>query len=253
MTSIKTIKIWGIQFHPYTKLQLVSMVQTLLRQGKTGIHLTGVNPETVMMAQKDENLRRAINDSNLVNVDNMLVTLLLRLSGFSVPERAATPDIFELFLQEANREKQSVFFLGASEEVLQKMLKNVRVQYPDIKIVGAQNGFYKDEETIVKMIAAACPTYLFLGLPTPRKENFIMKYKHILNAGVCYGVGGAFDVKGGKVARVPAWLGNLGLEGFFRIFCAPGNYGRRVFKYYPGFLSIFWQERKNGYLQETEL
>lgn len=242
---MKEIHIWGIKFTPYTKQELVDAVQQMLDSGRRGIHLTGVNPETVVAAQHNAELKRAINESDIVNIDNMLVLKCLRRSGYKVPERAATPDMFELFLRTAEIRGQSVYFLGASEEVSLKMVENIKKQYPRLKIAGRRNGFYEDEAEVTREIAALHPDYLFLGLPSPQKELFILHHKHELNCGVCYGVGGAFDVKGERIKRAPAWLCRIGLEGTIRILKAPWRYGGRITKFYPEFLRLFWSERNN--------
>lgn len=240
MVNLNSIHIWGIKFNLLTKRQIVDFVQEQLSSGRRGLHLTGVNPETVVDAQRIDILREAILDSDIVNVDNMLVMCCLRRCGFDVPERCATPDVFEMMLESANRHGQSVYLLGAEQEVVEKMVENVTKQYPSLRIVGYRNGFFTSdmEPAIVEDIRVLSPDYLFLGLPTPMKESFIMRHKADLNAGVCYGIGGAFDVKGEKVKRAPQWACKIGLEGILRVMQNPRNYGRRITKYYPDFLRI---------------
>ncbi len=238
----KEINIWNIKFNPYTRRQIVDIVEEWLKTGRRGIHLTGVNPETVVMAQKNAELKQAILESDIVNIDNTLVMYSLRANGYTIPERAATPDVFELMLQAAETEGQTVFFLGATEQVSAKLEENVRKQYPRLRIVGRRNGFYSDEDQIVREIAELAPDYLFLGLPSPQKECFILHHKRELNCGVCYGVGGAFDVKGDFVKRAPEWLCRIGLEGTVRILHGPVRYGSRIFKFYPTFLHLVISE-----------
>lgn len=238
------IFIWNVKFHPYTKQQIVDIVEDWLKNGRRGIHLTGVNPETVVAAQQDANLKQAILESDLVNIDNTLVMYSLRASGYNIPERAATPDVFELMLQTAEKEGQSVFFLGATEKVSAKLQENVLKQYPHIKIAGRRNGFYTDETQVVREIAQLAPDFLFIGLPSPQKECFILRNKKVLNCGVCYGVGGAFDVKGEFVKRAPEWLCKLGLEGTIRVLQGPVRYGSRILKFYPTFLRLVFSELK---------
>lgn len=240
---MNTIYIWGIKFNPLSKLEIVNLVQQWLESGRKGIHITGVNPEQVTKVQTNSFMKKALNDSDIVNIDGILIVQILRLYGYKIPERAATPDIFELLLKEADKKKQDVFFLGGEKTVLRKMIENVIKDYPGINIVGYRDGFYsvKEEKEIVEQISLLSPSYLFLGLPSPQKEEFIMKYKNILNTGCCYGVGGAFDIKGEKVFRAPVWGQKLGLEWAFRILQAPRNYGKRVLKYYTPFLYLFFK------------
>lgn len=241
---MSTIHVWGIKFDLLTKEQIVDQIQNLIGSGRTGIHITGVNPEQVSKVQVNSFMKKAVNDSDIVNIDGILIVQTLRLYGHKVPERAATPDIYELLLIEANKKKQSVYFLGAEDFVLKNMIRKIADVYPNINIVGYHNGFYSpsEEVEIVRNISCLAPTFVFLGLPSPQKEAFIMKYKHVLHAGCCYGVGGAFDVKGGKVFRAPKWGQKLGLEWAFRIIQSPGNYGKRVLEYYIPFIKLFFKE-----------
>lgn len=240
----RVIHIWGIKFNPWTKAEIVDRMLRLIDEGETGIHLTGVNPETIVDAQKYPELKQAINDSDIVNVDNMFVTMALRLLGYPIPERAATPDIFEMLLKKAHEKHQTIYFLGAEKDVLDHMVATVQTEYSGLTIIGQHDGYYalEREPEIVDEIALLAPTYLFLGLPSPRKEAFIQAYKSRLNAAVCYGIGGAFDVKGGKVRRAPAWVCKIGLEGLIRILQNPRNYGKRIFKYYPSFVKAVLKE-----------
>jgi len=59
--------------------------------------------------------------------------------------------------------------------------------------------YYTDkyEPKIAEEINELAPDYFFVGISSPRKERFILKYKHSINVGVFYGVGGAFDAKAG--------------------------------------------------------
>lgn len=239
-SDLKRIDIWDIKFNLLTKKEIVDAVQEMIMAGKKPIHLTGVNPETVVDARKYSLLKQAINDSDIVNIDNMLVLKSLRKLGYDVPERCATPDVFEMLLKSADEKHQTVYLLGAEENVVSKMAENIHRQYPNLGGLRFHNGFWKEDEekSIIDEINSFAPDFLFIGLPSPMKETFILKYKNILDAKVYYGVGGAFDVRGEKVKRAPKWLCNIGFEGIFRVMQNPANYGRRIKKYYPTFLHL---------------
>ncbi len=218
---MKTISAFGLKFNPVTKQEIVDEVESLLENGHNGIHITGVNHETVVEASLNDKLKDSILSSDYVNIDSFSVVLGLRKLGYKIPERAATPDIFEMFLSEANKRKQSVYLLGAEEWVIKETSNKIRLQYPDLVIAGYNNGFYEDEAAIVEEIRTLSPTFLFIALPSPRKELFIKNYKESINVGVLYGVGGAFDAKSGKLKRAPLWMQRIGLEGFWRVIRKP--------------------------------
>ena len=227
--DLKEVKIWNIKFNLLTEFEIADIVDQWISEGRKGIHLTGVNADIVGMAQTDELLHRAIIESDIVNIDSMLPAYFLKKRGYKLKGRASTPDVMEEFLKKANANKQKVFFLGAKQETLDKLGEVLMKEYPDMQIVGMQNGYYKKEETdvVIQQITSLAPDYLFIALPSPDKELFILNNKHNLNVGVFYGVGGALDAKSGVFKRPPKWLRAYGLEGLFRMIRNPRVYAAR--------------------------
>jgi len=241
---MKTIQIWGIKINPLRKTEIVQIIEDHILSGKGVFQETGVNPETIAQADADPDLRDAINGSDLVNIDNMLVTTCLRLLGYKVPERAACPDIFELLLSLSNSKGYSVYFLGAKQEIIDRMLEKLKIKYPQLKVAGSRNGYFRPEEEqkIIEGISEKNPDMLFIALPTPQKELFIKNNKQRLGTRFAFGVGGAFDVQAEKVIRAPGWMRSIGLEGLHRAVQNPSDYGKRYKKYYYPFLKLFFRE-----------
>lgn len=227
--DLKEIQIWNIKYNLLTESEIADIVVKWIDEGRKGIHLSGVNTDVVAMAQSDELLRSAILDSDIVNVDSMLPAYFLKKKGYHLKGRAPTPDVMEEFFKRANEKRQRVFFLGAKQETLDKLKEVLTKEYPNMQIVGSQNGYYKEEEesAVIKQISSLEPDYLFIALPSPGKELFIMNHKHNLNVGVFYGVGGALDAKAGVFKRPPKWLRAYGLEGIFRMIRKPKVYAAR--------------------------
>lgn len=243
--SQKKVNIWGISLNPISMDVFIEVIDNhiSLNQEKP-LHITGVNPETISQSLCDPKLLKAINDSDLVNIDNTLVLLMLRLSGVSAPGRVATPDLFESMLVLAEKRGYSIYLLGSKQDVLTKAIENIKMQYPKIKIAGYRNGYYKIEELseVCKDIKKVKPKMLFLALPTPDKEIFIQNFKHILEVPVLLGVGGAIDVKAGLVIRAPLFFRKIGLEGIHRAVQNPLNYGKRYITLYPAFICFVIKE-----------
>ena len=251
--SFKRVSIWGISINPIRKVDFIGIINKHISSNPTNpLHITGVNPETISQSLNDAELLKAINDSNLVNIDNTLVLQMLRLSGVSVPERVATPDLFDSMLQLAAQKGYSVYLLGAKDDVLKKALENIKTEYPEIVIVGYRNGYFTkhQEVEICANIRESQPKMLFIALPTPNKELFIYHNKDILGVPVLLGVGGAIDVKAGLVKRAPLFFRNIGLEGIHRAIQNPLNYGKRYFTLYPRFVGFvikeFFKNKKNN-------
>ena len=232
--DLKEIKIWNVKYNLLTIAEIVDIVNKWLDEGIRGIHLTGANPETVAIAQDDKLLREALLDSDIVNVDSFLPAKFLYLKGYSIKHRIPTPEVFEDLMRTANEKKQKVFFFGAKDETLNLMKEILVKEYPDMQIVGMRNGYYTEEEEagIAESISQLEPDFLFIGMPSPRKERFILKYKHQINVGCFYGVGGAFDAKAGVLSRPPKWAQHAGIEYWMRVIRQPKVYGKRMPLYF---------------------
>jgi N-acetylglucosaminyldiphosphoundecaprenol N-acetyl-beta-D-mannosaminyltransferase len=68
---------------------------------------------------------------------------------------------------------------------------------------------------------------LFVAISSPKKENFINKWKSQLGVDFVMGVGGSFDVVAGKVKRAPLWMQKNGLEWFYRLIQEPNRMWKR--------------------------
>ena len=228
--ELKEVRIWNVKYNLLTTSEIADIVSHWIDEGRKGIHLTGANADTIALAQTDQLLQRAIMDSDIVNVDSTLPAYFLRRKGYALKERVPTPDVMEEFMKIANAKRQKVFFLGAKQETLDKLKVILTREYPDMVITGMQNGYYRkeDEGDIVDNISSAAPDYLFIALPSPAKEHFILKYKKLINVGVFYGVGGALDAKSGIFKRPPKWLREYGMEYILRLLRKPNVYARRV-------------------------
>ncbi len=242
--DLKEIKIWNVKYNLLTVDEIVSQVDDWLMEGKRGIHLTGINPEQIAIAQYEPLQKEAILNSDIVNVDSFLPTLFLRVKGYNIKDRVPTPDVFEGLMALANRKKLRVFFLGARQHTLDLLRPILEREYPDMQIVGMRNGFFKEEELqgIANDIASLAPDFLFIALPSPRKEIFILKYKNSINVGCLYGVGGAFDAKAGILSRPPRILQKYGMEYWLRVIRNPKVYGKRMPLYFK-FIKLAFSEK----------
>lgn len=244
--DLKEVRIWNVKYNLLTVSEVVDIVEQWIGEGRKGIHLTGSNHETIVNAQTDELLREAIMSSDIVNIDSYLPARIFHKMGYDIKERASTPDILDGFFEKANEKHQKVFLFGATDSTLEKLCTVLRRDYPGMVIAGTRNGYYTDEEEpqIAEMISKLAPDFLFVAMPSPRKERFILKYKKQMNVGVLYGVGGAFDAKAGVLPRPPKWLRGHGGEAFFRMIRNPKVYGKR-WPYYVEFYKLVNSWKKN--------
>jgi len=235
---MKEILFFDIKIQTLLKSEFLEIIESNLKNGNQIIQ-NGLNAASVNELFNNEKLRKAYKNSDLINIDGMSVVWALRLRGINVPERVACPDLALDILSMAEKNNYSVFLFGAKERNLLLCKENLQVIYPNLRIAGSRNGYYKedDELAIINMINISKPDILFLGMPSPCKELFVEKYKHNLTSKYIFGVGGLFDIISGLKKRAPLWIQNIGMEWFYRFAQEPIRLWRR---YLIGNLKFLW-------------
>ncbi len=117
-------------------------------------------------------------------------------------------------------------------------------RHPRLQVVGVlcpEYGFERDAaavERIVCEIRAARPDMVFVGLGSPKQEQFIARHGPRYGAAVSIGVGISFSFVAGHVVRAPRWMQRLGLEWLHRLVQEPGRLWRRYLVTSWGFLPL---------------
>ena len=177
----------------------------------------------------------------------MGVVLGARFLGNNVPERVAGVDLFFQLLAMCSMRGYPVFLLGAKDEVVFEAHRRVERRYPLLKVAGHYHGyFWDDEETVVNKIRKSGARLLFVAITSPKKENFINKWKDQLGVDFVMGVGGTFDVVAGKGKRAPKWMQNCGLEWLYRLIQEPGRMWKRYLVTNSQFAWMLFKEKLKG-------
>ena len=218
----KEVNIFNIKLHPYSKQEFLDIIETNLALGNKIVQ-NGVNASSINELLKDQNLKDAYYNSDLVNIDGMSMVWASRFMGHKIPERVACPDLAMDILKMAEKRKYSVFFLGTDQKNLELSIKKINKTYPNLIISGYRNGYFqeKNEKEIIGLINSSKTDILFLGMPSPKKEFFMEKNKEKLQIKYSLGVGGFFDILSGKTKRAPSCMQKNGFEWLYRFSQEP--------------------------------
>jgi N-acetylglucosaminyldiphosphoundecaprenol N-acetyl-beta-D-mannosaminyltransferase len=137
-------------------------------------------------------------------------------------------DLFERLVETAARDGRSVYFLGAQPEVVARVAEVFRERHPALDVAGFRDGYWGDDDLgVVAEVQDARPDYLFLAVPSPRKEFWLSEHLSSLGVPFVMGVGGSFDVVAGRTGRAPQIVQRLGLEWAWRLVQEPRRMWRR--------------------------
>jgi N-acetylglucosaminyldiphosphoundecaprenol N-acetyl-beta-D-mannosaminyltransferase len=114
-------------------------------------------------------------------------------------------------------------------------------RFPGLAIAGTHSPPFRpltedEAEAEVRMINAAAPDLVWVGLSTPKQERWMARRRPHLEAPVLLGVGAAFDINAGLVAQAPDWMQRSGLEWAFRLGKEPRRLWRRYLRNNPSFV-----------------
>ncbi|MDI3518443.1 MULTISPECIES: WecB/TagA/CpsF family glycosyltransferase [Caldanaerobacter] len=219
--------IFGVPIHRVTMNEAVEILKGYLKEDR--IHIVATpNAEIIMMAQKDEEYKKILNETNLNVPDGSGVVFASKVFNKPLKERVAGFDLMMEFVKWASHKDVSIYLLGAKPEVVEKAQSNLKNLYPSLKIVGFHHGYFneKEEENIIEDINKRAAQVLFVALGAPKQEKWIYKNKEKLKVKIAMGVGGSFDVIAGKAKRAPEIYRKLGLEWLYRLIQEPWRYKR---------------------------
>ena len=185
------------------------------------------NPETFMISEKNEDVRKMLLDKETVMVpDGIGVLKAGKKIGYNIEERITGIDIANELLKFGNEQKKSIYLFGSKQEVIDSMKKVIKEQYPNLKLVGTSNGYVTDKDKVFDEIVKLEPDIVLVALCIPIQEMLIYKHLNRFKKGIFVGVGGSFDVMSGMKKRAPKIFIKLNLEWLYRIMKEPKRFKR---------------------------
>ncbi|HBS26425.1 MAG TPA: glycosyltransferase [Gammaproteobacteria bacterium] len=188
-----------------------------------------LNAGLLMAMKNDSALQQACANGALTLADGKPIVLASKLLGNAIPHRVAGVDLMANTLEAGSAAGISVYFLGAKQEIIDKLTNLCADRYSGLKIAGSRNGYFSESEhpQIIEDIAQSQADILYIGMPSPFKEIWGERYRDQLGVKVIFGVGGSFDVLAGSVTRAPVWLQELCLEWAWRLAMEPRKMWKR--------------------------
>jgi N-acetylglucosaminyldiphosphoundecaprenol N-acetyl-beta-D-mannosaminyltransferase len=241
--NTERIELLGCPIDNLSLPECISKIEEFIVSRKPHQYIA-INADKIVKLHKDPSFKKILLESNLNIVDGQPLMWISRLKGKPVKQRYGGIDIIDGFLPVAQAKGYKVYFLGATEDVVQKVIEKYSKEYPKLRIAGYRNGYWTEEQEplIIREIKNTRVDVLFLAMGSPKKEVFLSRYLKELSIPFVMGVGGAFDVIAGKTVRAPKWMQSAGMEWLWRVFQEP----RRMFKRYlvsnTNFLAIAFKD-----------
>ena len=233
----------GCPLDVLTMAETVDLAQNAMRNGTRMQHVA-LNVAKFVNMRFDPVLAADVSASDLIGIDGMGIVLAGRVLGIDIPERVAGIDLFIKLIAVCATKGFRPFLLGGTSQVVQSAATELARLHPTLSFAGIRDGYFTPEQEpgIVDEIVKSRADCLFIGMPTPRKERFLARYRDVLGVPFIMGVGGSFDVVAGKVNRAPPKLQALGLEWLYRVYQEPRRMWWRYAKTNTVFAFLIFQE-----------
>ncbi|MFG6194987.1 WecB/TagA/CpsF family glycosyltransferase [Nonomuraea sp. JJY05] len=226
------VRVGGIGLDALTEDEVVRWVEAELESGRGGRIVTP-NVDICRAAATDFALRELVRTAELVVTDGMPLVWASRLLGTPVPERVTGADLIWSLSKLAARRGWPVYLLGGPPGVARRAAKELTSCHPRLQVCGVHAPPYHFDTTpegsarVRRMVAAARPRVVFVGLGFPRQDRLIADLREELPEAWFVGCGAAIAFAAGTVSRAPEWMRRAGLEWAYRLGCEPGRLARR--------------------------
>lgn len=232
-----------------TEEEAIRHIEGCIRDRKIGYVITP-NVDQIVRIEKDLYFKEICDHAELLLVDGHPLMWIAKWYGKPIKEKICGSDLVPHLCKIAAEKGYRIFFLGAAEGVAAKAAKNLKIQYPEIQIVGTYSppfGFEKDQKEldhINKMLRNSNADLLFVGMGVPKQDRFIYENMKKYQIPMSFSIGATIDFIAGEQKRSPRWMTTHGVEWIYRLFHDP----KRMFKrYIVDDMKIFrlaWKYRK---------
>ena len=237
------IDVMGVQFDNVTMEEAVARAQTLLSQPGASICITP-NAEIVYEAMHDAQFCALVNGADMVLPDGAGVVLGAKILKTPLKQKVAGIDFAAQLLGMLERTGKTLYLLGSKPGVAELAAEKMKLQHPQLSIVGTADGYFREDAPVIERINTAHPDVLFVCLGAPKQERFMQAYRQALQVRFMIGLGGSLDGFAGTVKRAPKWMIKLQLEWLYRLIKEPKRFGRML--RLPKFIFACLRKRMKG-------
>ena len=137
---------------------------------------------------------------------------------------------------DAIKHNAGIYFLGAKDGEIDRSIKTIKKNFPDLKIAGYHHGYIQGkEQLIVNEIIASGAKICVIGMGAPMQDYIAVMLKRTGFIGSAYTCGGFIHQTQEGIISFPEWTNKLGLRWLYRMFTQKGVFVR-LMKTTPSFV-----------------
>ena len=251
LVKLKTQSVIGF---PVTAESFETKVDTMLgwAQQRLSKVVCVANVHMLIEAKHHMGFASILHRADMLTPDGMPLVWLTSWISNRRQERVAGMDILFSLCHKATEKNVSLFFLGSTPTILDRMQQRLNREFPELPIAGMEDLpfrplTYEEDEALIHRLNNSGAGIVLVSLGCPKQERWMPAHKNKVNA-VMIGIGGVFPVFAGAQKWAPAWVRKNGLEWLYRLLQEPRRLWKRYAKTIPLFLWLASKQLVKVYL-----
>ena len=230
---------------PLTCVPFDEQMMLILRWAKTRASkaVCLANVHMLMEAKRNSWYKDVLQKADLVTPDGKPLVLMLQRLGIMHQNQVAGMDVFENLCDLAEKANISVYFLGSTPEILNKMQTRISEEYPILKVAGMKSIPFMSvdevrttrDDDLIEEVNSSGAGIVFVCLGCPKQEAWMSQYQGSIK-GVMIGVGAVFAMYAGLTPRAPYIIQEAGMEWLYRLVQEPRRLWHRYSSTIPPFI-----------------
>jgi N-acetylglucosaminyldiphosphoundecaprenol N-acetyl-beta-D-mannosaminyltransferase len=192
-----------------------------------------ISPNNYGLAVKDPEFKNVLQSTDYLVLDGVYFALAsIFLLGKNIKKNQG-PEVFKHFITRMNETSGKVFFLGSSENVLERITQRIKIDYPNVSVASFSPPFKKvfsetDNAEMVSRINDFKPNILFVGMTAPKQEKWSIQHRGKLKCNLIVSIGNVFDWYAGTQKSIHPFFFKIRMAWLVRIFIRPEVLRRNI-------------------------
>lgn len=242
------VKVLGISLYHADIPSAIDVVLTKIFSERKNNHcISASGAHGIIYANKNDNFKIILNQFFLNLPDGMPSVWIGKLKGAKKMKRCYGPDFFKDLLLASAGKPIKHFFCGGKEGVANELKRQCGIKFNNYDIVGTfcppfRKMSQEEFTELGQQINSSGADIVWIGLSTPKQEEFAWQLRQYVNVHFIITVGAAFDFHTGRLKQTPSWIQKIGMEWFYRLLSEPKRLYKRYFEIVPLFIYYNFKE-----------
>lgn len=226
-------KFMGIKVHALTMPTLINLVMKNIRHNHKKV-IGHHNLHSLYLIHKNENMKNFYEMNDYTHIDGMPIVWLGKMlkKPLNSKNRLTSLDWIHPIMSECGKENYRIFFLGSKPGVAKVAAKYFSSVHEGITIEEHHGYFSKkvdseENKEVLQRINEFKPHILMVGMGMPIQETWVYENYRQIDANIIWCLGAFMDYFADVIPTPPRWMGTLGLEWLYRLYCEPKRLAKR--------------------------